>query len=238
MNARTDRQEALWQAWRAHPSERTVAPLLDSFEPMVKSYVRSLGNHTLPSSAVAAHARQQALKAFETYQPSKARLSTHVGSQLRKTNRYVYANQAIGRLPEEQILQTKAFRQAHDTLDERLGRTPSTAELADHLRWSQGQVSRYQRGLRGSMRLSTNPILEELSPDVQQGFAAPTILKYVYHDLQPDEQVVFEHTYGYGGKPVLETNQQIARAAGLSESKVRSIKSDIYDQVREFERAA
>ena len=234
---RTEQQQALWQQWHDKPGKKTLAPLLDSFEPMIKGYVSGLRNATLPASAVEGHARQQALDAFGTYKPGTAALSTHVGHRLRKTNRYVYTHQDVGRLPEAQILQTRAFRDAHDRLDERYGRPPSTTELADHLKWSPRQVARYQRGLKGSMRLSDNPLLESLAPDVGPvGFGANDTLKYLYTDLDPEEQLVFEHTFGWGGKPELKTNRDIARTARMSETKVRKIKKNILSYIEQFEK--
>jgi len=46
-----------------------------------------------------------------------------------------------------------------------------------------------------------------------------TWLSFVYHDLQPTDQVILEHTVGLNGKPVL-SKQMIARKLGISPGAV------------------
>ena len=198
---------------------------MDSFEPMIKGHVSRLNVQTIPRSAMEGEARVQAIRAFESYDPGRgAQLSTHLGEQLKKVNRYAYDNQRVGRLPEGQILRTSAFNQAKDELEEEHGRPPTTEELSRRLKWSQGMVSRMERGLQGEMAISVNPVLEELNDDHQGDFEVETVFKYMYPDLEPDDRLVFEHTFGYGGKKELGTNREIAQKTGFSESKVREPK--------------
>lgn len=235
MNERNQEQESLWWTWKQDKNPQNLGNLMGSFDPMIKSYVTGLGSQTIPRSALEGEARVQAMTAFDTYDPGRGtRLSTHLGERLKKVNRFMYDNQRVGRLPEGQILRTSAFNRAKDDLEEKHGRPPTTEELARHLKWSQGMVSRMQRGIAGEMAMSVNPVLEELNKDHQAGFEVPTVLKYVYTDLDPDEKLVFEHTFGYGGKNTLNTNKAIAKETGFSESKVRSAKKEIDRQIGAF----
>ena len=230
-----DEQESLWWSWKKDPEPKNLGRLIGSFEPMIKSHVTSLGSQTIPRSALEGEARLQAINAFKTFDPNRGtRLSTHLGERLKKVNRYAYDIQRVGRVPEGQILRTSAFKQAQDELEEQHGRPPTTEELSRHLKWSQGAVSRMQRGLQGEMVMSVNPVLEELNDDNRAGFEVPTVLKYIYPDLEADERLVFEHTFGYGGKDELKTNREIAQATGFSESKVRSAKKEIDRQIEAF----
>lgn len=235
MNERTKDQETLWWSWSQDKSTKSLGQLMDSFDPMIKGHVSKLGSQTIPRSALEGEARVQAMKAFDTYDPGRGtRLSTHLGTQLQKVNRYAYDNQRVGRLPEGQILRTSAFQQAKDEIEEQRGRPPTTEELSRHLKWSQGMVSRMQRGLAGEVAMSTNPVLEELNNDEQRGPELATVLKYMYHDLEPDDRLVFEHTFGYGGRPEVDTNHEIAKQTGFSESKVRTAKKEILRQIEAF----
>lgn len=234
---RIQQQEALWWTWRNKKNTENLGKLIDAFTPMMKSHINSLGNRTLPSSALEAEAALQAQRAFESFDPGRGvALSTHVGSQLRKVNRFVYDNQSVGRLPEGQILRTGQYRNAYDTLLEKKGRDPTTEELARTLGWSQGMVARTRRGLTGEVAMSSHPLFEELNPDVGHRIDAQTILKYVYTDLTPAQKLVFEHTFGYGGRKALKTNREIATRLRLSEAQVRQHKQEIDRMISAFQR--
>jgi len=238
MNARSQEQERLWQAWNHRKTPENMGRLVDAFQPMIKHHINHLGNFTLPRSALEAEAATQARQAFETYNPRRgATLATHVGHRLQKVNRYVYENQSIGRLPEGQILRSAQYKAAQDQLVEDKGRDPTTEELAHALGWSHGMVARTRKGLEGEVAMSAHPIFEELNPEVAPRFDQQTVLKYVYTDLTPDEKLVFEHTFGYGGRTPLGTNRQIATKTRFSESKVRKLKGAIDRHVQAFQTA-
>jgi len=230
-----DEQETLWWTWKQTEKPEDLSSLLHTFEPLIQHKVRRIGNQTIPPSAIEGEAKRQAIRAFKSFDPQKGvQLSTHVGNQLKKVDRYVMQRQAVGRLPEEQILRTGTFRQAQGELVDRLGREPTTQELADHLRWSPGQVARTRRGLRGEVALSENPLFEELNPTYREHFDAALTLQFVYQDLEPEQQQVFEYTFGHGGQPELKTNQEIATQMGISEAKVRKVKGQIFQQLAPF----
>lgn len=234
---RTDKQEQLWLDWQHNKTPENMGRLIDAFQPMIRSHISGLHNRTLPPSALEAEAALQARQAFETYNPRRgAALSTHVGNRLQKVNRFVYDHQSVGRVPEGQVLRAAQYRAAQDRLLEQKGRDATTEELAKTLGWSHGMVARTRRGLEGEVAMSTHPIFEELNPEVANRFDTQVVLKYVYTDLTPQERLVFEHTFGYGGRRPLATNRDIAQKTRFSESKVRAIKASIDRQIAAFQR--
>ena len=235
--ARIKKQDQLWWDWNRSKTPENMGRLVDAFQRMIRSHISNLNNRTLPQSALEAEAAIQARKAFETYNPNRgAALSTHVGSRLQKVNRFVYDNQSIGRLPEGQILRSAQYKAVQDRLLEQKGRDATTEELSKELGWSHGMVAKTRRGLEGEVAMSTHPIFEELNPDIAPRFEEQTVLKYVYTDLEPEERLVFEHTFGYGGRKPLNTNREIAVKTRFSESKVRKLKVAIDRQVSAFQR--
>ena len=230
-----EEQEGLWWTWNQGKKPDDLSTLVNTFTPMMKSQMRRIGNETIPPSAIEGEAKSLTIQAIRSYKPEEAAsLSTHVGNRLKKLDRYVMQRQGVGRLPEEQILRTATFRQAEGEMEDDLGRTPTAQELSDKLQWSLGQVARTRRGLKGEFVTSANPLLEELNPTHREQFDVAVAMQFVYQDLEPEQQRVFEFTFGHAGQDELKTNREIADKMGISESKVRNVKTKILGQLEPF----
>jgi DNA-directed RNA polymerase specialized sigma subunit len=233
MHSRHSQEELYWK-WKQSDRSEDLSELIQSFDPMIKNKVFQLGSTAVPNSAVEAEAKKEAIQAFKTWDSDKAGLSTHVGNRLQKVDRYVMDRQSAGRMPEQHILQMGQFREAEDRLKEEKGRDATMDELADHLKWTPGHVSKIRRSSQGSVNISIDPSLEEVNPNYGGDFAMDVSMKYVYRDLSPQEQKVFDHTFGWNGESEKKTNKDIAMAMGVSESLVRKVKGKIYNQMKPF----
>ena len=200
---------------------------------MIESEVRKADSTPVPDSAVRAEAWRHALRAFDTYDPDKAALSTHVGNNLKRVNRFVAQFQTAMSIPEARRLKIRMFQNAMDDYRDRHGREPPTQELSDELAWSPAEVGRMRRELRGEVLETTSPVLMDFgyeSDDRDREVA----LQYVYPELGPREKLVFEHTFGWKGRPVLSSNKEIAETVGVSETTVRNTKKEIAHKLMPF----
>jgi DNA-directed RNA polymerase specialized sigma subunit len=101
--------------------------------PVYQKEANKFKSAPLPNSAIESQAKILTLKAFETYDPSKSQLNTHVTNHLKHLQRYVLEYQNIGKIPEHRGLAIGKYQTVFDNLKEDLGREPTDMELADNL---------------------------------------------------------------------------------------------------------
>ena len=208
--------ELVWQTWQKDKTKGNMGVLLDTFRPMIqKEVARHAGQ--LPQSYLDFEAKKRVYRAFETYDPSKARLSTHVAHKLRGLGRVNYTYQNAIRMPEERQRKYSMFVQAKDTLKERLGRDPSGQELSEELLWAPDEVGRMERDVH--REVSDVPGVE-LSLPANFLPRSKVVVDYLYHDMAPEEKIIFEGITGYNGHP-MGGARLLARKLNISESQVR-----------------
>ena len=121
-------------------------------------------------------------------------------------------------MPEHRKIKLKTFNDSMDRLTESYGRQPNVAEMAQDLSWSPAEVGRFKkeqhRELSDSLPVSHGYTLD----DDDDG-----LVSYVYHDLNPSDKVVFEHTTGYGGAAILST-KELMEKAGLTSGQISHAK--------------
>lgn len=188
----------LWQRWKRTRDPGDLQLLLRQMEPIIQREV----NKWAPSASrsyLEGQARRLAVQAFETYDPNAgAALSTYLASRLPKLSRPVYATQNAARMPETQSVLFHTFNHARMHLEDVNGRPPTTVELADHLAWEPKRVSEFQR-----IANRKEYIESEEHPDADD--TQDHLVDYIYHDLSPQQKLIFEHSTGYGGAKVLSS---------------------------------
>ena len=223
----------MWAKWKANgekPSD--LRPLLASFKPLIasRSNVWATRLRDIPPGAVRAEFTAQAVQAFQTYDPNRgAKLSTHLGHQLKKAQRFCTTYQNPGRIPENRIYKIRELQDATTRLDEDLGRMPSQLEIADKLKWSPRQVDVLQREIRRA--LPTGQF--ESDPSSFTPSRHKEIMRLLPYELSGEERQVFEHLYGVGGRTKLGPGQ-IAKKLGISAPKVSRLKKAIADKYSKY----
>ena len=198
--------------------------MLRSIDPLLQKQVNKFQTSPIPRTALETEARMLALKAFETYDPSKAQLNTHVTNHLKHIQRYVIEYQNVGKIPESRALEISKFNNINSHLEDSLGREPSTAELADELRWSTAEVDRMLTELRSDLDI------RQVEPDEGGGFYDYTAyqskgiddaLEFVYFDASPEDKLILEYIFGIKGKKRVPVSD-IAKKLNKTESYVRT----------------
>lgn len=222
---RSQKDFELWNQWQNNgKKEEDMDVLLKQMDPLIRraSNVYS-GKVNIPKSAIRAEFQIQAIKAFDKYDPNRgAALGTYLTWQLKKGKRFVSTYQNIGRIPETRIHHITTFKNERDRLQDKLGREPSSMEIADKLKWPVTQVSAMELELRKEVPTSTlQGDLTSTKPSKEA-----EMIRLLQYELAPQEKLVYEYLLGINGKPQMKPGQ-IARKLNMTPSKVSRIKSNI-----------
>lgn len=135
----------LYNVWKDTKSKKDLTNLVNHLSPLIyKEVSRAAG--TLPISALNAEGKNWAIKAIETYDPSKGfALSTHVGNYVQRVRRLNNKYQHVARLPENMKTEWNVYKRGLDQLAEELNRDPTEEEIAAHIGWSKGAVVKFKQ---------------------------------------------------------------------------------------------
>ena len=233
---RKDRDIELWEQWKRTKSPYDLDMLMKQMDPVIQSEVNKWSG-AIARPVVESQARVLALEAFETYDPKHgAALNTHLTNRLRKLSRKVYTHQDAVRLPEHRKLRALSLAKGQQEFMSQMGREPTHQEMADHMGWSPTMVAKVNRELSPELVGSADTgagMFENRSVwgrDSDDG-----MVDMLYYDLDPIDQVIFEHSTGYGGKPVL-SNPQLRAKTNLTQSQLSFRKRKIVNRVQDLQR--
>ena len=224
--------------WKSDPSPSSSGSLLKAVDPVINEALRTYGGSAQKSPTLRSKARLMALKAIEGYDPTKAKLRTHLLSQMQGLRRLAAKEDQILNIPEQVLLDLGNLKESENRLRDKLSRDPSDMELSDFLGISRKRIS-YLRTMKPSFAegklLSTD---EEGSSSLNQpgvksvdnDKALTAWQEFVYHDLDPIDQQIMEHTLGMNKKPVL-SNQEVAKMLRLSPGAISQRKAKIQNKL-------
>lgn len=206
----------LWRTWTRSHSSADMQAILDQLQPLIHLQVNKWSG-VLSRPLLETQAKILVVQAVKDFNPNRgASLGTHVTNRLQKLSRTVYSHAQAARLPEHKAVGMSSFQIAQDEARSDLGREPTLIELSDHLGWSSKRTGEFQRAFNrrelltsGEFTPSTFPTADDTDP----------VVGYVYYDLAPKQQRIFEHTTGYGGKPIL-SNPQMMKKFGLTQGQL------------------
>ena len=223
----------LWETWKANPTTGNLNRLYRRFQPVYNQQLRQNKAPNVNEAGFDGKMKQQAIKAFATYDPKRSALRTHVQNSMKGLIRHNAKHQNYGFIPEEQVGFIGSIDRSIDALQEINGREPSHKEIADYAN-SNGFVTGKKK-LTGRMvaRVQGNRRRDVIASGMESdptGFTTDrnrAILPLVRHELTPDEQTVFDHLYGHNGAVRINSTGQLAKKLGKSASQVSRLKSSI-----------
>jgi DNA-directed RNA polymerase specialized sigma subunit len=221
------------QKWQDTKDPNVFAGLMLRFQPIINSVVNKFRTVGLPPATLRAQAMTQTIKAFDSYDPTKGTVpSTHVWNNLQKVYRGASESLMSGHIPENRALQRSTFTIVKDNLTERLGRDPNVDELSDELHWDRAETGRMLNELKGEITASGAEF--DFYGNSTTGESKDKVLvDYMYNELKGPQKVIFEHTFGYGGKSVLN-NKEIAKKINKNEMWVHREKKKMSDRIKEY----
>jgi len=223
---RKEKELKLWEEWKFNRNIRARDELLKSLRPLLAKEINKFSTSPIPRPALETEAKVLALKAFETYDPKRAQLNTHVTNHLKHLQRYVLTYQNIGKIPEHRGLAIGKFQTTKETLMEELDREPTLVELADALHWPLAEVERMQTELRRDLNMA-RAMQEEESGQFFDLLQKPgqdplkEAIEYVYFDASPEDKKILEYAFGIGGQQILRP-REIAQKLNRTENYIRT----------------
>jgi len=224
----------LWKEWRDSGEDPDkLRPLMGQFRGMIRQGVNRWSSIDMPPAVIQAEHNKQFLRALRTYDPEKGKLGTWVGSHLKKApQRFLTTYQNPARIVETRTGAKRGiFDSAVATLDDQLGREPTSQELSEHLSWSLPEVERAQAEGRKAFYTSGTPF--GLDPATNMPSRATEIARFIKAELTPEESLVWEYTTGDGGKTQLKPGE-IAIRLGMSPSKVSRLRNSITEKIKKY----
>lgn len=213
----------LFTKWKETNSKRDLGALLTQLSPLIfKEVHRASG--TLPTSALHAEAQTWAIKAVETYDPSKGTaLSTHVTNYLQKVRRLNYTYQNMVRLPEDKTLQVGKYNEAIAKLQDLHKREPTDDELAKELGWSKPAVFKFKNSLYKDLPESGN---DRPSEYVQYNNQA-VFMEHLRQQLSTEELYILDNVGDM-------SSSELAGKLGVDINRLNYLKSKLRDKIMKY----
>ena len=223
-----------YSVWKASPNPKNASRLLKAVQPEID---RGISAHVGRSDPILnSKARKITLQALKTYDPQKARLSTHIVNQLQGLKRIARRQTQVIPIPERVSIDQSHVEQARNALADELGREPSSTELADKTGLSQRRLT-YIR--RFKYPLAEGTLTYRMSQEDEGGFM-PAVdagdgdswLEFVYSDLDGTNKKIMEWTLGMHGSKQL-SNLAIAKNLRLSPGAISQRKAAIQELINQ-----
>jgi len=214
-----------YAAWKANQTPTGNAAMLDTLKPVIEKGIRA--HVGAPNPLLTSRARKVALEGLRTYDPSRARLQTHLFNQFQGLKRIARQQSQVIRAPERVVFDQQQLRQYEQELTDELGREPTDVELANHSGFSLKRISHvrgYQPGVsEGALEAVAPGFTGSIRPDPR---SQQMWTELVYDDLAPLDQKILEYSLGLHGRKPL-SNQEIARKLGRSPGAISQRKARI-----------
>jgi len=232
---RKDREVEQWQRWKSapdHEKPKHLQPLLQAYEPTFNRKVNewSRGARAVQPAAFKAELQRQFIHALNTYDPSKAALSTHVETRLQKAKRFVGTHQNLAYIPEGQARFIGPILKAKDELTEQFGREPTHDEIADHIGMTPRKVEQISKSLKKDIPAS----MLVNDPSAQSSSREREVLDLLQFNLTPDEKQVFDYLYGRNGMPVVQSTNDLSKKLGKSAPQISRLKTSILNKYKMY----
>lgn len=232
MKSNKEKDIELWEAYKRFPGPATLAPLMRQLDPVIQNEVNKWAG-AIARPVLEAKGKALALEAIKSYDPNAgAALATHVTNRLLKLSRTVYSHQDAVRIPEHKKLKVNAYFGAVKELRTEFGREPTSIEVADHMAWSPGLVSQIEAAIAPELIES-----EDMGAGLfeTQSMWAPNsddgLVELIYFDLDPTDKLIFEHSTGYSGRPIL-SNPDLMAKTGLTQGQLSYRKKKLIDRIQ------
>jgi DNA-directed RNA polymerase specialized sigma subunit len=230
----------LWQTWKDNKQTPDhLEPLMKTFEPKVRQKMREWKAPNIPEAVFKAELQKHLITAFETYDPQKAALSTHVERRLMKAMRFNNQHQNFAYIPEGKSEYIGKINKARDQLTEDFGRAPTFDEISKHMN-VKGLTPKKVEEVVGAMRRDIPASRDEGGLrrfEKNQGNEITRdreVLALLPYSLSPDEKQLFEHMFYADGRTKEVSTNELAKTLGKSSPQISRLKSSILEKLKKY----
>ena len=206
--------------------------LLRKYRVNIDKLIRRWTRAPVPVAAIQGEAMKLLLLAADKYDPNAGVLfKTFMETQMRGLYRYVTTHKNVARAPEHRALEIRRFQNAKSLLEARKDREPTHDEMADHLGWSQQQVTMMDTALsRGALSLAESE---------ERGFSDPIsyynrmgeTFEFLYFKMTPEEKIIYDRSLGAHGKRKIKSVAEMSRVTGIPTDRIYAIKRKLAQEV-------
>jgi len=207
----------IYQQYVSDPNPENLRKMIDALSPTIEKGIKTFGAG-LPT--LYGRAKLITSSALQSYDPKKGALDSHVMLHLQRLQRYLPKTSNVVDVSEATMMLQSQVMEAEKELEDELGRPPSDAELASHLKMSMKKLERL-RTATGTVPSSafddnaqTQPIEQKTDDEKYKLWQ-----EVVYMDLNPIQQYIAERRYGLHGKKQ-ESVEEMARKLKISPNMV------------------
>ena len=221
-----------WKTSTGFAKSKALEELLDELRGPIFTAVNAYLGAPLPRKTLELEAQRFALEGLNAYNPTLAdSLSSYIITFVKqKLYRYVSTYQNVARIPEYQVRKIAPLREATADLTQKLGREPTTVELADHLGVPLTKVTQLRRIMRKDL-LEEGPGMENvIAFEHDPAYEKAMLAYYAFSDI---EKTVFDHSLGAHGQVQLSTNDLAAKLK-LSAARVSQLKKQIAEKIKPY----
>lgn len=218
-----------FKAWKQDPNETNFDKLMGKVKPVINNAVSLYvgGDH----SAARSKAKVLTSKALKNYDPEKGtKLKTYLMVQMQPLRRFAAKTRTLTNIPERAQRESATIDTVYRELEDKLDRSPSDVELADHTGFSVKKIQYLRRFNKPTSESSVDysPVTSKVNPE-------DVWADYVYYDLGNVDRKIFEWRTGYGGHKMLSTND-IAKRLKLTPAAVSQRVATITKKLQEGSR--
>ena len=219
----------LWKQYKSG-DKQALKHLMRSVDPLLQKQVSKYQNTRVPRLAIETKARELTMGAFNTYDPKRAQLNTHVVNNLKHLQRFTLEYQNVAKIPENRGIAINKFKNIQANLADELNREPNIQELADALTWSTAEVERMISELRKDLTMTTG---EDLLYDTAFDGLDPTLdaIWFVYHESDPEEKKVLEMLFGLNNIPKSTNSVEMASRIGKPEPYLKRKQKELAERI-------
>lgn len=225
--------------WKQGATPTTTGNLLRAVQGDIDKGIQAhVGGQVSPM--LRSRARRLAIRAFDGYDPTQAKLGTHLVNQMQGLKRISRQQNQILKVPERVSLDQQRVRLSKQEFLDQHGREPSMVELADYTGLSLrrlGHIRRFRPAVaEGTLNSLTTSEGGEASflPAIDDPNRSDPWVELVYSDLDAVNQKILEWTLGLHGEPTY-SNQEIARKLRVSPGAISQRKQHIQSLLDEGE---
>ena len=224
---RRGKELQLWHEWDQNGRKHEdLKPLIKSVEPLINAETRKrmqgLGG-SIPQTALKNELRNSAVKAFSSYKPEKAQLSTHLITNFQRTTDFIAAGRNVLYMPRPDVEQHQRFMSAKDQFMEEHGREPQAHELQPLLPGM--GPKRIKRMIKGF----GPEAYTEMGTDFDEGAAKPDVrdaFLMARPDMNEKQRAFGELHYPPSGTAQMPINA-IAKQLKMPQHRVYQIKTEV-----------
>lgn len=223
-----DQTKSLYGEWKASNDTSKRDEILHRMKPVITSALKTYGGN---DNTLKTRAYIIASDAINTYDPSKnVKLESHVYNNLKKLTRYRNERNTAIHIPENVRADSMTVYRFMDDFRNTHDREPSLMEISDSTGLPYKRIAKARSvGKEKNVSQFAN---EKGDVTIGEKRSYADIWKdYIYHDLDPINQKIFEWSTGYQGSDTL-SRKEIAERLNMSPSAVSQRVEKIVDQVR------